>query len=426
MDKCFPSNPGVYLFKDRSDHIIYIGKAINLAKRIQSYFRKNNKDWKVQALVQEHVQVDYIITASEIEAYLLEAKMIGEHKPKYNVLLREGQPFVYFRFTNPKDGLPSLDLVRNKKKRGMYVGPFLQKYQARKVFEYLVKTFRLSLCNKKIEHGCLDFHLDLCAGNCRSDFDVESYRFRVQLAQNVLRQKHDRMLRLLKDKIEQYNKELAFEKAKHLYEYVQNLDQIIQTIKLKFSDSKYRHEIELKTIPSRFFSLSQDDSAYQLQILLGVEAPVRVIDCFDISHFQSSFIVGACVRFVDGVPEKNKFRLFKIKTLTRQDDYAALQEIVQRRYRDYIKNGDGSDVPDVVFIDGGKGQLSAVKRILPDIPCMSLAKKEEILFFKSFPKGLPIDVKQSTGKLLLCLRDYAHHFAVTFHIKRRSQGLKPS
>ncbi len=136
--------------------------------------------------------------------------------------------------------------------------------------------------------------------------------------------------------------------------------------------------------------------------------PIYVIDCFDISHFQSKQMVGACVRFSHGVPVKNKFRRFKIKTLETQDDYAALQEIVTRRYR----NG---DMPDLILIDGGKGQLNAIKKILPDATISSLAKREETLFCNAHPEGVLLDVKTPIGKLLIELRDYTHHFAISYH-----------
>lgn len=427
MERALPKTSGVYLFKDSLDRIIYIGKAKNIDKRVKSYFQKKKTDWKVQALLEEHAAVDYILTKNETEALLLEAQLVRDHKPKFNVLLKEGQPFVYLLFTCPKGtGLSKIELVRNKKKKGNYFGPFLHKQQARKVYRYLIETFRLNLCNKKMENGCLDHHLGLCAGNCRPDFDKDGYNFRLQFAQDALRKNHKKLLKSIKEKILHYNEELAFEKAMHLHEYLENLDVILRTLETKFSEAKYWYEIERKIISDRFRFLSNDDVAVKLQGLLGFHHPVITIDCFDISHFQSNALVGSCVRFSGGVPDKDRFRRFKIRTLTRQNDYAALQEIVSRRYKYYLQGNVDTqkDLPDLVLIDGGKGQLSAVQAIIPDIPCVSLAKREETLFGPQFPDGIKLTVHDPAGKQLIALRDYAHHFAINYHRLRRGKNFR--
>ena len=156
----------------------------------------------------------------------------------------------------------------------------------------------------------------------------------------------------------------------------------------------------------------------QLAQFLGVDTEIKTVDCFDISHFQSRFLVGSCVRFTGGLPEKNKFRRFKIKTLDVQNDYAALQEIVSRRYRE-------GDIPDLVLIDGGKGQLSAVTTIIPQAHCISIAKREETIYSNAWRQGRVLDVHDPVAKLLISLRDYAHHFAVSYHKVRRKKIISP-
>jgi len=418
MKKTLPKAPGVYLFKDRSGCVIYTGKAKNIHKRVQSYFSKQKVDWKVQSLLQEHADIDYILTKNETEALLLEAQIVRAHKPKFNVLLKEGQPFVYILFTKPKTALPRVELVRNKKKAGKYFGPFLHKRQARSAYRYLVETFRLNLCKQKIANGCLDYHIGLCAGNCREDFDQNGYLFRLQLAQDALKNNHRKLVKTIKQQIELYNKELQFEKAMHLYEYLDHLDIILHTLQTKFSESKYQELIFKKTVPIEPAKLANEPVAITLQNFLGLEKPIRTIDCFDISHFQSNSIVGSCVRFTDGSPDKDFFRKFKIRTLKRQNDYAALQEIVARRYRHQ------ESLPDLVLIDGGKGQLYAVQEVLPDVACISLAKREERVFGPRFPEGIVLDVQESVGKLLIALRDYAHHFAISYHRTSRSREFR--
>jgi len=410
-----PNSSGVYLFKNSDDKVIYIGKAKSIRKRVRSYFQKRHSDWKVQSLLDEHDTIDYIITGTEAEALLLEAQLIRDYKPKYNVLLKEGQPFVYILFT--LGSLPQIKLVRNKKLKGRYFGPFLHKMQARKVFEYLVHTFKLRICNKKIENGCLDYHIGLCAGSCKSDFDKDGYLFRLQLAQDVLKNKHKALLKSLKQQIALCNTSLKFEKSKHLQEYMDNLDVILHTIRVKFSEEKFSFAVFEALAPVRQVNKYSADIDKKLQSFLKLEMPIESIDCFDVSHFQSRYLVGSCVRFTRGIPDKNKFRRFKIKTLQEQNDYAALQEIVTRRYKKK------EDLPDLVLIDGGKGQLNAVLRVLEGVPIISLAKREETVFSQQFPDGIKLDIKEDVGKILIALRDYAHHFAISYHRTCRGKEL---
>ena len=416
LEKSLPKLSGVYLFKNRQGEVLYIGKAVSLHHRVKSYFKNYHTDWKIKMLIDEYNDVGYILTNTEIEALLLEAQLIQQYKPKYNVLLKQGQPFVYILFTN--DEIPKVKLVRNKKKKGKYIGPFLQKQPARKTYNFLMRTFRLNLCNKKIENGCLDYHISNCAGSCKSDFDVTDYTFRVQLTMNALKNNHDEFEQKITEQIQKYTNSLEFEKARNLHDYLQNIDIIFSTIQTHRRESKYATDIFVATTPTPYSDAAKDDLANQLKDFLKFKTPVRTIDCFDISHVQGKHIVGSCVRFTDGKPEKHKFRRFKIKTLTEQNDYAALQEIVSRRYRDT------SNIPDLIVIDGGKGQLSSVQKILPTAPIVSLAKKEEILYGPQFLNGVKLDIQTDIGKLLIALRDYAHHFAISYHRLQRKKTIR--
>lgn len=410
-----PISPGIYLFKDTANTILYIGKAKVIRKRVASYFQKRHTDWKIHTLLEEHASIDFICTKNETEALLLEAQMIQAHKPKYNVLLKTGQPFLYILFSN--EAIPQMKLVRNKKEKGTYFGPFLHKHQTRSVFRYLVQTFRLAICNKKIANGCLDYHLGLCAGSCKIDFNKDEYLFRLQLAMDVLNSNHALFLKKIKTQIAHYNSILAFEKSKYLGEYLTNLDTIFTTVRTKYSRAKFENAIAAIITPKHHVSALAQAGTAELQQFLNLEKPIRTIDCFDISHFQSSSLVGSCVRFTDGLPDKNNFRRFRIKTLTQQNDYAALQEIVSRRYRDR------ASLPDLILIDGGKGQLNAVLPLVPNTPCISLAKREERIFSKQTLEGIPLDIQTNVGQLLIALRDYAHHFAISYHRLRRSKSL---
>lgn len=407
-----PIAPGVYIFKDANNTILYIGKAKSIRTRVSSYFKKNNTDWKIHALLQEHATIDYIITKNETAALLLEAQLIKDHKPKYNVLLKAGNPFLYILFT--RDELPRIELVRHKKQKGTYFGPFLHKAQTRSAFRYLMHTFRLTLCNKTIVNGCLDYHLELCAGNCKPDFDSTDYLVRLQLAQDALNSNSAAFLKTIKANIGEYNQRLEFEKSKHLTEYLLNFDTIFTTLKTRFKMATFEDAIMAITAPKHHVSALAQQAGSALQELVGSANPISTIDCFDISHFQGKFLVGSCVRFTNGVPDKNKFRRFTIKSLTEQNDYAALQEIVARRYKD------PAELPDLIVIDGGKGQRNAVLPLIGSTLCVSLAKREERLFTPLHADGIPLDIRTAVGQLLIALRDYAHHFAISYHrLKRR-------
>ena len=411
-----PRLPGIYLFKDSNDAIIYIGKAKSIYDRVQTYFQRSIKENKVALLITEYKYIDFIITHTELEALFLEADLIQKHKPKFNALLKEGNPFIYILFTNTP--LPNVEIVRTKAKKGSYYGPFLYKTDARKAANFLIRTFRLNRCNKTIANGCLDYHIGTCAGSCRPDFNPQDYLFRIELAQNVLKKDHKAFIEQLKTKIKEYSKELAFEKARNLTYYLDNMHSIFTALETAFTPKKYLDQIVLTTLPKKYTATLPPDLPAQLQEFLQLPGLVHSIDCFDISHFQSKEIVGSCIRFVDGLPDKNRFRRFKVNSLDTQNDYAALQEIVTRRYRNI------DELPDLILIDGGKGQLSAVQSVLPQAHIISLAKREEQLFGTMFAGYKMLDAQNPAAKVLLELRDYAHHFAISYHRLRRRKNFK--
>jgi excinuclease ABC subunit C len=507
QSKRLPQKPGVYLFKDNSDHIFYIGKAKNLKNRVRSYFQKKDSDWKIASIIESSTKIDYIETQNELAAMLLEAELIQANQPKFNILLKSGQPFIYLLITSPLKKLPELKITRNKKEKGTYFGPFLEKTPARKVYDFLIKTFRLKLCKKKIENGCLDYHLGICAGSCRPDFDKNSYLQRLELAKMALKQGHKNFLQYLKTKIEEHNKKLEFEKSKELNDFYQAFQTVFESLDtstpaktlvtkdiwiltpdkknlflfseknaaikkkylfylpleqdqnqyLEYFKSYYRSFICPNTILVNFdidksekellgsflqkwhkretVSIIHPDSGHFLNLvnlaaihaeqelrkqknvtaalknLLLLPVEPHTIDCFDISHKQGMFMVGSCIRFLDGQPDKKNFRHFKIKTVDFQNDYACLQEIVTRRYKD------SKELPDLILIDGGKGQLSAITKILPEAEVASLAKKEETIFSKRIPHGKKLNLQNYAAQILIALRDYAHHFAISYHRK---------
>jgi excinuclease ABC subunit C len=403
-EKKFPKLPGVYFFKNAQDDILYIGKAKNLHDRIMSYLQGQDEREMVAHLVKEATTIDTIITSNETEALYLEAHLVKEFQPKYNTLLKEGDPFLYIVITQGK--LPALDVTRRKDKKGYYFGPFLQRQQARKVFDYLIKTFALKLCKKKIDNGCLDFHIGVCAGVCRKDFDVEFYKQKIELVRQLLDNNLQDATKILQSEIDKASAQMLFERARNLHGYLQNIESILYTVR-SLEKAKTNLVYSSEHIKSNIALLTK------LKERLGLRRIPYTIDCFDISHLSGTCIVGSCIRFTDGRPDKQKFRRFQIKTLQDQNDYAALQEIVSRRYRDT------SMLPDFIVIDGGKGQLNAVKDLVGDTEIVGLAKREETIIFVD-GREIKLDIQKEEDRVLLELRDYTHHFAITYHRKKRT------
>ena len=410
VDK-LPKLSGIYMFRNCSK-LLYIGKAKSIKDRVRTYFLNAITDWKIDYLLKEADSITFVVTKNEQEAILLEAQLIRDQKPKYNVLLKDGQPFVYYLITNNE--IPKFEIVRNRTKKGYYIGPFFSKQHARRIHNYLVREFQLKLCNKKIETGCLDFHMGSCAGFCKINFDIENYKFRLELVKNLLEDNLDQFKISIESKVSEFNQQMEYEKAAHVYKYLENLSSVMKILNINFSYGNYADSVAYKASSLSDQNIKRADISTYLKEFLKLDFVPSVIDCFDISHFQGKWIVGSCVRFKDGKADKSGFRKFKIKTLTDQNDYEALKEIVSRRYRDK------ENLPDLVFIDGGKGQLSSVKSIISDVECISLAKKEEILFSSSFPNGIKLDLKSDISKLLIGIRDYAHHFAISYHRNKRS------
>jgi excinuclease ABC subunit C len=415
--RSLPQLPGIYVFKDKDGSILYVGKAKQLRNRVSSYFQKQD-DWKVQELIKEHVTVEHILTKNEVEALMLEAQLIRSYKPKYNVLLKYSNPFVYLVITAGE--LPELQFVRLKKSKGIFFGPFLYKKKARSSYEYLMRSLKLRLCNNKIEHGCLDYHLGLCAGNCLPTFNKDEYLVRLTIAQRLLEGNYEECHAMLTERIKEHNTKLEFEKSKRLSSYLQDLSSLFEALQTGFTERKYEKDIAVVSTAVSKKIERPLEALGALQKLLELPERPETIDCFDISHFQSSYLVGSCIRFKDGLPDKNNFRRFRIKTLTQQNDYAALQEIVSRRYKN------PADAPHIVLIDGGKGQLSSVQQLFPGLLCISLAKREELLHTPLHPEGIHLDIQTPLGQLLIYLRDYAHHFAISYHRLLRTKNFTSS
>lgn len=403
-----PFKPGVYFFKNKDNEIIYIGKAKSLRKRVASYFQNNQHDWKIQGILAEYTSIEYETTENEIKALILEAQLIQQHKPRFNVLLKDGSPFIYIVFQEKP--IAQMLLTRTAPLKKSFVGPFINKKAVRALFSFLQKTFQLYRCKKIVPNGCLHYHIGLCAGSCKPDFNEHDYIQRLRLAYHSLTDNQDQFIAAIKKAIQEYNKQHSFEKAARFSKYLSHAQEIINTI------NNSCHDDNESTQEKRFFIKTDAMLGHAIQTLTGAPKPVNTIDCFDISHFQGKHIVGSCIRFANGIPDPHFFRHFKINSLDTQNDYAALQEIVKRRYAH-------DSFPDLIIIDGGKGQLSAVKTVIPDAFVSSIAKRQEQLFCQRFPEGIILDKHSSAGLLIIAIRNYAHHFAIAYYKKLRQKEI---
>lgn len=397
-----PLSSGVYLMKDASGGVIYVGKAVSLRKRVQSYFRKNHPDTKVSCLVSEIRTIDIIETASEAEALILEASLIKQFYPKYNVELRDDKSYPYVEITGEEFPRISVQRPRTKKKDAIYYGPYVNVTLMREALNILRKIFRFRTCDPFPGKECLDYHIGLCDAPCIGKITKKDYAKVVENVRLILEGKKDDLYRNLKREMEERGRRQDFEGAAKIRDQLRAIGALYSGTK----DINYYKEAE------------------QLQRALNLPRFPERIETFDISNIMGQQAVGSMVSFFNGQPDKNNYRRFRIKEVEGIDDFKMIAEVVRRRYR-RLKN-EGLTYPDLIVIDGGKGQLSAAAHELMvldvSIPIISLAKREEEIFIPG--KRNPVLLaKDSLGlKLLQRVRDEAHRFALSYHRTLRSKA----
>ena len=510
-----PNEPGCYLFKDKNEKIIYIGKAKNLKKRVSSYFTKKDLDSKTFSLVENISSLDFIVTKNEIEALLLENNLIKKNKPKYNIILKDSKEYSYILLT--KENFPRFVILREKPKENQTVfGPFTSAEQRDQILKYINKYFKLRTCKTLPKTPCIRYHIDQCSAPCINKINKDDYLQKINLVSKILKGKTTEVLKNLEKKMILFSKNNNFESAlvlrdqinainylslkqnvEKIKEYDQDLiNYIIYKDKAYFilfnifkgilinkkefifdifeeetilddfiinyyKDDKYKkeiiipqklnsHTIEfLKNKPLNFivpktgdkkelldFSYKNLEIKFlkntlvleELKQVLNLKEIPKVIECFDISHLSGKFTVGSLVQFKEGFENKKEYRRFKIKSFEGNNDYLAIEEIVKRRYTHLLK--ENLNFPDLIIIDGGKGQLSSAKKAIDSlnlykkIPIISLAKKEEEIFFEDNLIPLKLSKKSSSLKLLQKIRDEAHRFAISYNRLLRKKDIR--
>ena len=528
-----PDKSGVYIMKDNTGKIIYIGKAKNIKKRVLSYFTKNHDSAKTTTLVETIDDIEYIATVTESEALLLEANLIKKYTPKFNIQLKDSKKYPFLCVSVNED-FPRVFKTRNTEKKEMrYFGPYTSVGTITHTIKLLHRLFPIRYCNKKLSEGkkngkvCFYYHINRCKGPCELKINAEDYRRFIDNSLLFLEGEHKELISKLKNEMNNLSKNLEFEKAAvirdqlfaineaakpqgihriHINNEMSNIDVInfceesgiaafsvlqvrngkLQGQKLfleKQADIKphlFSQFIELYTAEQklpRTLLVSQNndlietdsvkiitaksihtdsamknllDNAYtnarlalneelsirlysdgltQLQTLLKLPALPYSIEGFDIANLQGSENVAGMVSFKEGKPDKKNYRHFIIKSFAGQNDFASIQEAVTRRYQRLIN--ENLPMPDLILIDGGKGQLSSAKSALDALgksaqPLISLAKKEELIFTTFSKEPVKLNKNNFALRILQSVRDESHRYVNAFHKKRRGKITKKS
>jgi len=525
--KTLPDSPGVYLMKDVKGKIIYVGKAVVLKNRVRQYFQANkNHSAKVKAMVAKIVDFETIITASEVEALILECNLIKKYRPRYNISLKDDKSYPYLKLTAEK--FPRIVLTRRVvHDGGRYFGPYTSGLAVKETLQLIKKIFPLRTCRTFAKRPCLEFHIKRCLAPCANKISCEDYTRFVNAAEKFLEGRTAQIERELSAQMNAAAEALDFEQAARLRDILAAIKKVTEKQKI-VTDSGDVDAIGLarldgETCAQIFFiregkvtgrenfllsgaadesdaqavtefikqyysraqlsateillpvALAQDDlkilsewlnvkliepkrgvkkslvdmatenaekflteesarrqiknaqtvgAVEELKNFLNLPKMPRRMECFDISHIQGAETVASMVVFEDGAPDKKSYRRFKIRsTEGKPDDFLSMREVTSRRY------GATENLPDLIVIDGGIGQLSSALEIIRgaghQVPVVGLAKQFELIFVEgsSIPVELPKD--SQALKLMQRIRDEAHRFAITYHRKlRRKRNLK--
>ena len=436
-----PHKPGVYLHKDRFGTVIYIGKALDLRKRVSQYFQKSRRhgwDLKFNALVEAIHDFDIHVVRNEPESLLLESKLIKEFKPRFNVSLRDDKRYLMLKI-NLNDPIPNFIFTRLKKDDGArYFGPFVNSTALRNAVALARKQFNLRGCRvftpgeADYKH-CLYAHLKHCTAPCVGNVTREQYLEQVHAACEFL----EGQCRATQGQLEAEMKKAAaaheFEKAADLRDLIRDLNDTWKKTE-KFARVPYNLPL----------AINPENDLAALAKVLNLPAPPARIEGFDISNISGTFAVASLVSFKNGRPDRANYRRFKIKTVTGQNDFASMAEVVRRRYSRLMRESkvqnpkskseapaQPATFPDLILIDGGKGQLgmacAELKKLgLEKIPVIGLAKEFEEIYLPEQAEPLRLGLAHPAVKLLQRLRDECHRVANSYNAQLRLKKISES
>jgi excinuclease ABC subunit C len=419
-----PDRPGCYLMRDRSGRIIYVGKARSLRKRVTTYFRDatlRGADPKLRSLVHSVAALEFMELRNEAEALLTESRLIKEYRPRYNVSLRDDKRFLMLR-GEAGEPLPRLRVVRFRRDDGAdYFGPYVSSPAARATLDFVERRFGLRKCAPRepdaaTHRHCLDDIVRFCSAPCIGKVAPEEYRERYRTACAFLRGERPEDLGELRERMRAAAAALDFEQAAMLRDTLRMIERTLRQRARAAPTPEMRRSEALRGVE-------------ELGRLLGLPAPPRVIEAFDVSNISGTLAVASLVCAVDGMPHRNRYRRFRIRGVAGPDDPAMMAEAVRRRLRP--TTGKAVPLPDLLLMDGGITQLRAARNTIAELgeagpPCAALAKRFEEVRFADPGPPLRLPADSAALKLLQRLRDEAHRFAVAYHHHLRAAKLRES
>ncbi|WP_372366477.1 GIY-YIG nuclease family protein [Candidatus Uabimicrobium sp. HlEnr_7] len=427
LAKNLPQVPGVYLMKNEEAKILYIGKAKCLKSRVSSYFQKSTEHApKIALMVKKVRDIEVLETDSEVDALILESKLIKDLQPKYNTRQKDSKSYPFIGISKRED-FPMVVVGREhelcSKKYKLY-GPFVDGYGLKISFKLLQKIFKFRTCDlvikendpkNKYYRACLLASIKYCSAPCVGRISSELYKKDIQGFSRFLQGKSRRVVKNLNKEMQEASAGWDFEKAGKIRD---------QIIAIESLDKKGTQGGDY--LPGEHFDVNPVSALKMLRDVLELDDLPNVIEGIDIAHHGGKEAVGSLVTFVGGFPFKEGYRRYRIKVDAHCDDYRMLQEVFMRRFTGQDQK---RDLPDVFLVDGGKGQLSAIihkmQKLEVSLPMViSLAKKNEEIFLPGAKQPLPLP-KSSLAHHLLChVRDEAHRFAQSYHHLLKSKDFK--
>lgn len=421
----FPQKPGIYLFKDHGGRVIYVGKATNLRSRAASYFLKGAaEDRRTADLVMEIHDVDFIECDSDVDALLVEARLIKDIQPKHNKDLKDDKSFPYLQIITNED-FPRVEVTRKPESKGVKLyGPFASAGQLRGAVQVLQKIFKFRTCSLDIEENdpkwqwfrpCLLASINQCTAPCNLRIAKDDYRHDISRLKMFLEGNKLKLIEEMRTEMKEAAAKKSFEKAARLRDEIEMLETLDR-----------RGELDTHVQPEVFY-IDPKKGLKGLKKVLKLKQTPRIIEGVDIAHLGGGETVASLVQFIDGLPFKPGYKRFKIRTVAGIDDFASIREVVSRRFKRLSDQGES--FPDILLIDGGKGQLGAgieAFRSLAITPptVISLAKREEEIYVPEVDEPLRLSRHSYALRLLQYVRDEAHRFAQHYHhILRRKSTL---
>ena len=412
----FPTTPGVYLMKDAQGRVIYVGKAVNLRSRAGSYFNSAAAiDHRTRDLVQCIADIDFLPADSEVDALLLEARLIKDVQPRFNQELKDDKTFPYLQITTNED-FPRIEFTRKPQTSGVKLyGPFTSAKRLRGAIAVLQRIFKFRTCSLDIVESeerwrwfrpCLLASINQCTAPCNLRVTKEEYDEDIRRLRMFLDGRKKDLMDELRSSMQQASQELKFEKAARIRDEIKAIENL-----------NLRGDLREHAQPEAFY-IDPKRGMRGLQKIFNLTATPRRIEGMDIAHLQGGETVASLVQFIDGLPFKHGYKRFRIKTVQGVDDFASMREVVSRHFRRMQQ--EGSSFPDILLIDGGKGQLNAAVESLEALNIrrplvISLAKQQEEIFVPGEADSIKLTRHSYALRLLQYVRDEAHRFAQSYH-----------